>query len=684
MKRIQVIALLFTILTAVSFSASATVTEQDIKSSISQNLTHPYLFFSGSDIPAMRERIETKPEYRDIMNRQIAEADRLLHTPTEPLPEDSGAWGGYVRTNRDRAHTLGFVYQMTGEEKYAQKGFEFAELVCNAPEWHGGRFHAFPVIYDRIWPWNVADEQVTFGYDIHTGDTARTMAAVYDWLYPGLDKRQRDRIRGAILEKAILRVRKNYEYHWWATAYRCNWASVCYSGLACASVALIAEEPGLTDVIAAAYNGVEGYLNSFGEDGGWPEGVSYWSYGFRQSVETADAIKRVTNGKHNLFKTQTMAKNTVHFPVFTMFPNYKSAYFCDSYSRRPGSTYIINKLATEAKSGMAAWYRENFFGSPGNIFDIIWPESGVKISPPDHQSHHFSTIGWAIMRSDFTDTEKVTVAAKAGKHNDPHHGHLDCGTFTIQWKDREFISEMGLNGYDLLYFLKERWDNPQASSVGHNVVFVNGELQIPGKRKDEPWKENVGGEVLEFRSDKSRDYMLMDPSNAYAKKELKGWRRHIIHDKPLVTVVLDEIKAAQGAEIETRFHSKCETAVHDNFVLLTDNGGTMALIPALNSDFSFREDKHAFQRIRAGTGQAARNEGDFKWVPYFGTVLKAASATTIVPTVILPVEDKSDALAIRKSMQFGTDGTNYSLSFDWRGETMRYEFVNDGKGLVLR
>ncbi len=663
----------------------ARVTEEEIAASIPGNLSHPYLFFSAEDLPAMRERIETVPEYRDIMDRQLAEANRLLYTPVDPLPEDISALGGYVRTNRQRARTLAFVYQITGYERYAEKGFEFAEAVCSCPEWHGGRFHAFPVIYGRIWPWNVEDEQVTFGYDIHTGDSAREMAAVYDWLYPALDKRQRDRLRGALLEKAILRARKNYEYHWWATAYRCNWCSVCYSGLACASAALIAEEPGLTDVIAAAYNGVEGYLDSFGRDGGWAEGVSYWDYGFYQSVETADAIKRVTGGRHNLFKHRTMAVNTVNFPVFTMFPNRKSAYFCDSYSRRPGRIYTINKLARESGNGMAAWYRENFFGSPGNIFDIIWPESGVKAVAPDHETHHFSDIGWVIMRSDFTDTEKVTVAAKAGRFEDPHHGHLDCGTFVIQWKDRQFISEMGLNGYDLLYFLKERWDNPQASSVGHNVVFVNGEKQTPGKEKDKPWRENAGGDILEFRSENNRDYVLMDPTNAYLKTDLKRWRRHIIHDKPLVTVVLDEINTEKGAEIETRFHSKCETTFHDGYTLLeSDNGGMMALIPLPDQGFTFREDKHAFQRIREGTNQTRRGNTDFKWVPYFGTVLTAKKTETIVPTVILPVEDDAEAEILQSSMKFESSGNGCELRFSWRGDSYSYVFVKDDAGLVLK
>ena len=34
---------------------------------------------------------------------------------------------------------------------------------------------------------------------------------------------------------------------------------------------------------------------------------------------------------------------------------------------------------------------------------------------------------------------------------------------------------------------------------------------------------------------------LLDPTDAYPKKELKKWRRHIILEKPAITVVLDEV-----------------------------------------------------------------------------------------------------------------------------------------------
>ena len=70
------------------------------------------------------------------------------------------------------------------------------------------------------------------------------------------------------------------------------------------------------------------------------------------------------------------------------------------------------------------------------------------------------------------------VAGKAGLNDDPHHGHLDIGQFVVHWQNEYYIRDIGKGGYDEKYFDDVRWDYPHTSSIGHNVVFVNGEKQI--------------------------------------------------------------------------------------------------------------------------------------------------------------------------------------------------------------
>ena len=674
---------------SVLISDPVDITKGDIDKVIDKkSLKHPYLYFSDTDKPEILERIKNDPESRDIMNSLRAKANMLLYMPVErDIPvqgrntragwteyDTDGKYEKHYTSNRDNAVTLAFIYQMTGDEKYADKAFEFADVFCDLPSWTM-RPHEFPIIYSRIMPWNVPDDQVNFSFDHYNGDSGRLMAAVYDWLYPALSVEQRDRIRGALLEKVITRVRGNYEYHWWATAYRCNWCGVCNSGIGLAGLALLTEDPQLTDVVSESYNRINNMLNELGIDGGWQEGGGYWNYGVHTSAFFADALKRLTGNKINLFENEKLKSNPVTFPVYISVPGKGSLNFEDSGGGRLGSTWFINKLAAETNSSLAAWYRNEFFREGQDMFDIIWPRASVKTEPPLKASMHFRTIGWWVMRNDFKDESKVLVAGKAGMNDDPHHGHLDIGQFVVYYAGDYFITDIGSGSYDEKYFDDARWDYPQASSAGHNVVFVNGEKQLPGKMRKQPWNYDIGGKILQFSSSDKLDYVLMDPSKAYPGIELKGWRRHVTLEKPSVTVVVDEVKAASGSEIELRFHPGVMAEPKGNFVMLTGNKGKMALIPVTDQPFTIREGRHACNPVNATRS--------FFWVNYFGTVINTKKENTIVATVLLPVIDENEARKISGSVKktYRADDS-FTLSFTKGGKQFRYVYKKDPEGFL--
>lgn len=682
----------FLILMVLSNLVSAQLTKGDIDKAIAiSSLKHPYLYFSEEEKPELLKRIQSEPDCNDIFNKLKAEAKMWLAMPVDrniPVQgkntragwsesDRDGKYGEYYSTNLNNAFQLAFLYQMTGEQKYADKAFEFADAFCDLTTWTQ-RAHEFPIIYSRIMPWNVSDDQVNFNFDHYNGDAGRLMAAVYDWLYNGLNEAQRDRIRGALLEKVVTRVRGDYEFHWWATAYRCNWCGVCNSGIGLTGLALLTENPQLTDIVAESYNRINSMFNELGVDGGWQEGGGYWNYGVHTSTFFADALKRATNGKYNLFENERLRNNPATFPIYISLTGNKSINFEDSGGGSLiGSRHLINKLSAETKNGEAAWYSNEFLGAGTDIFDIIWKKPDIKPVAPENPSKHFRTIGWWVMRSDFKDADNVVVAGKAGMNDDPHHGHLDIGHFVVYWKNDYFIQDKGKEGgYDEKFFDDARWEYPQASSEGHNVIFVNGEKQIPGKLRKQPYNYEIGGKVLDFSTSEKSDYVLMDPTNAYPKKELKNWRRHVILEKPEITVVVDEIKTNPGSKIEVRFHPGVDFEVKDNFVLLENEKGTMALIPVTLGDYEIIAGKHAMQYINATK--------DFYWIPYFDTELKSKEENTVVATLILPVANIDEARLIVSSKQLKKDKSgNLTLSFKRKGGNYSFQFNASGEGLQL-
>ena len=183
---------------------------------------------------------------------------------------------------------------------------------------------------------------------------------------------------------------------------------------------------------------------------------------------------------------------------------------------------------------------------------------------------------------------------------------------------------------------------------------------------------------MEYRYGDDQEYVLMDGTNAYPKQELKGWRRHFILDKPVVTVVLDEIKTASGALIESRIHPIGEVEVPDDhaYLLLKGRRGTMAMITATDAPVKYVPDRHSFR--------AEQKNARLRLIPYVDTELNAATAETIISTIVLPVADKTEARAVAESVERSVDKDGgLTLSFIAKGRTHRYRYERDKDGLVL-
>ncbi len=82
---------------------------------------------------------------------------------------------------------------------------------------------------------------------------------------------------------------------------------------------------------------------------------------------------------------------------------------------------------------------------------------------------------------------------------------------------------------------------------------------------------------------------------------------------------------------------------------------------------------------------AVQKNAQFAWVPYMGTVVKAAGPSTVIGTIILPVANEAEAEKIVASVKRSTDNAgNLSLSFEKGGKTSSYLFRKEADGLVLK
>ena len=410
---------------AVSTAAIPTDYKEICNALPAKGLQHPYLVFNEAQKPAILEYIKTNKRAGDIYRMLQLEGERYLRVDADPAPamndiksrfsgkDDHAAYQNYYQYG---SVVCALLYQLTGDTAYAKRAYQLAEKLCEMDTWRLSA-HYFENIYTRVWPYGVKDDQVAFPFDIWVGDCAADLALTYDWIYPTLTKAQRDRLRSGLLEQAVLRVRGNYDYQWWANAYKCNWSGICFNGLGMAALTLLNEDPQLTDVVIRSIEGIGGMVSNITHEGGWQEGRHYSVYGLCQSMMFMDAIKRLSDGKINMFLIDGVKNAPADFALFGMTGNFNDGTFRDKGIGGPiGSPGMYGKLAAETGNTNAMFYIKTFLNRPNALFggirnnatntiwDLIWPmPTDIPATKPADASKHFPEIDWAFMRKDFGD-----------------------------------------------------------------------------------------------------------------------------------------------------------------------------------------------------------------------------------------------------------------------------------------
>jgi hypothetical protein len=298
------------------------------------------------------------------------------------------------------------------------------------------------------------------------------------------------------------------------------------------------------------------------------------------------------------------------------------------------------------------------------MWELIWPRpTDVKAMKPPVASKYFPSIDWAFMRRDFD--EGVQVAAKCAPANDPHHGHLDAGSFIITRNNDVIVGEVEQRFYDQFFFNDIRFDYLYVRSLGHNVVHVNGEEQFIAKRKDQPWIEGVGGKIDRFETSPDYDYTIMDATKAYPGKHLKSWKRTIALDKENdIVLVLDRVACAKGDKIDVLFHPVVAATVNDdgktvNFLGKSGQTG-MGMQPLLNTPFQLtRQKQYTVRVVKDDPVQA---------IPCLYLSLQALSTNTVIGTAFYPDELKGLDVSLDES------GKDPVIRYTVKGKTYAYEF----------
>lgn len=524
---------------------------------------HPRLFVRPEDLPSLRKWASTggRESYQNLIRR----ADALLgHDPTpEPTvratPSDPVTrkywWSNRVQAIQalQEAEILTFTWLLTQESKYADPARRFTLKLA---EW------------DPDGPSNFALNCEVAKPLVHR------LARAYDWAWPLFTTEERQKIRAALLRRA-LDAWKSGEIGRGAGHLSRPYSSHgnrMWHKLAENAIATLGETPEAEDFLQYAMTKFFGaYPVWSDDDGGWHEGLSYLSSYMSKTpwwIDIAQAAIRIDSFKKPFFS------RIGDYPLYSAPPGTPDLGFGDS-SVGPVSarwSFLHYYVRRTGNQNWAWWL--NQWQVPERINEPVldFLRSRMPVVSPDPlkglpPSKLFRGIGVAIMNTNLLNgRENVQVRFKSSPLGRRSHGQDPHNTFTLNAYGTALLVN---NVY------RDLWGSPFQtrwvwSSKAQNAVLVNGSGQEPRSASPE-------GRILKAEFMEGLDYVAGEAAAAY-KGKMKRARRHVIFVKPEFVMIADELEAVEASTFQWMLHGWGEFALDEagqKIVLDRGNAGVV-------------------------------------------------------------------------------------------------------------
>jgi len=500
---------------------------------------HPRLFFRPEDIPRLRELADGP--LADRWSELKARARRTLQDPpdtSEPPLYPKGTvrksnewrktwWGNRMRVIAvaDGAATLGFVYRISSDEKYAHAA---RDLVMAMTKWD-------------------PKGSTRYQYNDEAAMPALYMTSrAYSWAYPAFSKRDRKavvkmmRIRG---RQAFDRLRATH--HLWRPYDSHN--NRCWHYLGELAIAFYDEIPEAEAWLDYAMTLFYTCYPAWGDaDGGWHEGTAYWNSYTSRFMLWADVIRSAFD--IDIFE-RPFYQRTGYYAMYTMPPGAQTGGFGDlAVPMSPEQVApLMAVLANGARNRHWQWYAETCGGHlPGGYLGFIHASHAAGLEPEAPTdlptSTAFRGVGLALLNATILNgKENVQVHFKSSPFGRQSHGYNANNAFLLNLRGRPALVRSGARDiYGSSHHTRWMWD-----SKSDNAILVNGEGQI----KHSP---DATGRIAAFKTSPRLDLVVGEAGASY--ENLNRWTRRLAFFKPYAVLIHDVLEAPEPATYEWTLH----------------------------------------------------------------------------------------------------------------------------------
>lgn len=584
--------------------------EQIISDIVKQNpdQAHPRIYARSEDFARVREIIATDEDAKSWWEPIKKRADAALDATPYRWELRDGMRLLYVSNDvTARVQTLAFAYQITQDEKYADRAYLELKTVCEFPNW-------------------------TVAHFLDLGQMLHGVAVGYDWIYEWMDDTQRETIRKGIVNLGLNRLKASYDDFWtgrplnatadptsWWTRTTANWNPWVNSGAILGALAIGDDEPEISGyILNSALSSLELCLDALAPDGGSVEGIGYGEGATQNFTFTMAALDTACGTDYGYFNAPGYA-DFAYFLNYMVGPvtafNYHDSgnntklYFSNAfYVANKNNDYPMAKLRLQAiRNGQTS----------ASLFDLLWYKPGEYESADTSSAldKYFRKVETGSMRSSYEDDNAIWLGFHGGA-NYVSHAHLDSGQFVLDAMGLNWALDLGTEM--LTYEATKRYDDAwllyRRAPQGHNTLQINLNSEY-GQMVD---SESV---ITDFVSKTGGAYAVLDMSEAYSHVATSMRRGFMLTDSRKRVVIQDEINLKNKSDIWWFMHTLADIEVSEDgkTAILTQRGKTMRakIVEPANATFYAMEavpmpgtPTNEFQEKNEGVHKLALNVPD--------------------------------------------------------------------------
>jgi len=292
------------------------------------------------------------------------------------------------------------------------------------------------------------------------------------------------------------------------------------------------------------------------DDGGWHEGPGYWSAYMSFALHFVVPLRNATGAD---LMQRPFFRNTPYYLLYTNPPYAKISPFGDGESGASsgGKGSLMYQFASlledpYVRSYADAWKRDGGAGMLG----VVLKDDALRAKSPAElpQARHFPGVGLVSLHTALGNApEDVHFLIHSDPYGPISHAHADENAFTLEAFGEPLAIASGYYPwYGSNHHSKWSWE----SKSSNTITFDGG---IGQKIRDAKSK----GAIRAFRTTDDYDYVVADATQAYQGR-LTKFIRKVVHVRPGVFVLFDDLAAPAPVTFEWRLHARSEMALDES------------------------------------------------------------------------------------------------------------------------